>query len=63
MVMNSRARTFEADYKASKGYNHEYAGLVKESQQQTATVMSENDRLGKELAAQRELIDLLKGRN
>jgi hypothetical protein len=27
MVMSSRATTFEADYKASKGINHKYAGL------------------------------------
>jgi hypothetical protein len=63
MVMSSRATTFEADYKASKGVNHEYAGLVRQSQDQTATMMTENDELKRELAAQQQLIDILKGRN
>jgi hypothetical protein len=63
MVMNSRARTFEADYKASKGINHEYAELVKQSQQQTAAMMTENDELKRELTAQQQLVDILKGRN
>jgi hypothetical protein len=63
MVMNSRARTFEADYKASKGINYEYAGLMKQSQQQTAAMMTENDELKRELTAQQQLIDILKGRN
>lgn len=53
----------DGDYKASKGINHEYAGLVRQSQDQTAAMMTENDELKRELAAQQELIDLLKGRN